>query len=80
MAHARYCTALILIVCNKRTSVLTRGTANYPKQQTYQEELDKRIAAKHVAEAKQRGIPLWMLTGFPVLSNEPDQDDPIDFQ
>ena len=50
------------------------------QQHTYQEQLAERIAAKHVVEAKQRGIPLWMLTGFPALSNEPDQDDPCDFQ
>ena len=49
-------------------------------QQTYEEQLAERIAAQNVAEAKERGIPLWMLTGFPAQSSEPDEDDPIDFQ
>jgi hypothetical protein len=46
---------------------------------TYEEQLSERIAVKRVAEAKERGIPLWMLTGFPAVSDEADQDDPIDF-
>ena len=49
------------------------------QQQTYEEQLAEHIAAKNVAEAKERGIPLWMLTGFPATSSEPDEDDPIDF-
>ena len=49
------------------------------QQQTYQEQLDERIAAKCVAEAEERSIPLWMLQGFPARSSEPDQDDLIDF-
>jgi len=50
------------------------------QQSTYEEQLAEHLAVKHVAEAKERGIPLWMLRGFPALSDEPDQDDPIDFQ
>jgi len=48
-------------------------------QQTYEEQQAEHLAVKHVAEAKERNIPLWMLTGFPAQSSEPDEDDPIDF-
>jgi hypothetical protein len=49
-------------------------------KQQYEEQLAERIAAKNVAEAKERGIPLWMLTGFPATSSEPDQDDDVAFE
>jgi hypothetical protein len=75
MATVPYRIALVLIVRND----VACGVVKCPKQPTYQEQLDERIAAKHVIEAKERNIPLWMLRGFPALSNEPDQDDPIDF-
>jgi hypothetical protein len=54
-------------------------TPHETQQLTYEEQLAERVAAKNVAEAKACGIPLWMLTGFPATSDEPDEDDPIDF-
>jgi hypothetical protein len=64
---------------NVNTKTESSQEVTVTKQQ-YEEQLAERLAAKHVAEAKERGIPLWMLTGFPALSNEPDEDDPIDWQ
>jgi hypothetical protein len=48
-------------------------------QQTYEEQLAASLMAKNVAYAKEHNMPLWMLTGFPAQSSEPDEDDPIDF-
>lgn len=70
----------MIILSNPNTQSANSQDATATKQRTYQEQLDERIAAQHVVEAKQRGIPLWMLRGFPALSNEPDEDDPLDFQ
>jgi hypothetical protein len=71
---------MIISTTNVNTETDNRQEVMATKHFTYQERLDERIAANHVVEAKQRGIPLWMLRGFPALSNEPDEDDPIDFQ
>ena len=46
-------------------------------ERSYEQELAERIAVQHAVEANQRGIPLWMLTGFAALSTDPDEDDDI---
>jgi len=71
---------MIHTATNLNTESTIRQEVTATKRPSYEEQLAEHLAAKHVAEAKERNIPLWMLRGFPALSDEPDEDDPIDFQ
>jgi len=71
---------LITPITNPNTKTSNSQEVTVTKQQTYEEQLAEHLAVKHVTEAKERNIPLWMLRGFPALSNEPDEDDDVAFE